>query len=131
MKELKKQIEQVKIACIQDINKAESAEQLEAVRIQYLGRQGAVVDLMKSLKDLSLDEKREIGPLLNTLKNELTAQFEAKLISVGSKKATQEFFDVTAYKPHQIYGSLHVFTQIIQELNAIFSSMGYTIMDGP
>ena len=131
MKELKKQIDQAKIACINAINQAESAEQLEAVRIHYLGRQGSVVDLMKALKDLSLDEKREIGPLLNNLKNELTAQFEAKLSTFGSQKSSRELFDVTAYKPHQIYGSLHIFTQIIEELNGIFSSMGYTILDGP
>lgn len=131
MKELKKLIDQAKIACLSAIKEAESAEQLEAVRIQYLGRQGTLVDLMKSIKDLSLDEKREIGPLLNTLKNELTAQFEEKLSTIDTQKSPRELFDVTAYKPHQLYGSLHIFTHIIEELNGIFSSMGYTILDGP
>ena len=86
---------------------------------------------MKSIKDLSLEQKREFGPILNELKQNLTADFEKKLAMLDNQKSPTNHFDVTAYKPHQIYGNLHIFTQIIEQLNRIFTSMGYTILDGP
>lgn len=131
MKNIKNQIEQVKKAYNQALDNAHSADALEAVRIEYLGRQGILVELMKQLKDLSLDEKREIGPLLNMLKQQLTEDFDKKIQTLSSSKGAQSTFDVTAYKPNQLRGSLHVFTQLIEELNEIFISMGWNIIDGP
>ncbi len=132
MKSIKEAIITIEKDGLESITKATSLDALEQARITYLGRSGLVADLMGKLKPLTLEEKREAGPLLNTLKNTLQEAYDHKNNTLSNKKSnvgTQ--FDVTAYKTHQLHGSLHIYTQIIHELSAIFVSMGYSIADGP
>jgi phenylalanyl-tRNA synthetase alpha chain len=118
-----------------ELNAVTTAEQLEAIRIHYLGRSGLVAGLMAELKSLSLEEKRTMGPELNKLKEALTASFEAtkarleKEQEAAALKAA-EGFDVTSY---QYYGkgSLHPYTLITQEIETLLISMGFTIVEGP
>jgi phenylalanyl-tRNA synthetase alpha chain len=130
MKTLKEQIENAKRTALNAFQNANTSDLLEQARIEYLGRKGILAELMGNLKNASLEEKREIGPLLNQLKNELQALYETKIVQLGTQTNTISF-DVTTYKPHQIYGSLHILTQVHEQLNRIFTSMGYTIADGP
>lgn len=132
MKDLKTEIKTIEAECLSELKKARSLESLESVRVSYLGRNGALTDLMSTLKTLPLDDKRTFGPALNQLKQRLTLAYESRKSELEKKSNTSNaLFDVTAYKPHQIQGSLHLYTQIIEQLSSIFISMGYTIADGP
>lgn len=115
---------------------ASSLENLEQVRVTFLGRKSQLTDLMEQLKELSLEEKKEFGPLLNTIKQECTQQFEEKKQALeAAQRSAQEnqerFFDVTAYLPNYQKGTLHPLTHIQEELTTIFISMGFAIADGP
>ncbi|HLE76427.1 MAG TPA: phenylalanine--tRNA ligase subunit alpha [Candidatus Babeliales bacterium] len=132
MKELEKQIKTIEASCLKELAHARSLESLEAVRVAYLGRSGALTDLMSSLKQLSLDQKRTVGPALNELKQRLHAAYESRQKELEKKSLSSDnLFDVTAYAPNQPHGSLHIYTHIIEQLSSIFISMGYTIADGP
>lgn len=132
MNEIEKQIKKIKAAYVQEIQQAQTIEALEAIRVAYLGRKGTIADLMSQLSSFSLEQKRAIGPLLNQLKQELHDAYEARKNQLETTtKSTAHLFDVTAYKPQQPTGSLHIYTQLIDTLSAIFISMGYTIADGP
>ena len=131
MKSLKNEIESIKKACLEKLKKADSLDALEKIRITYLGRHGKLTDLMGGLKKLSLEGKRQCGPLLNKLKQQLTLEYEKKEKKLNTQGPQKSTFDVSAYKPNQQFGSLHVFTKISEQLNSIFSTMGYTIIDGP
>lgn len=136
METLKKTIGQVRADLLQALTNVTNDQELENVRIAYLGRKGQLSLLMEALKKLSLEEKKHVGPLLNTLKNDAEQAFndKKKFLAEQQEKALLEqkqHFDVTAYKRQELQGSLHIYTHIQEELENIFISMGYAIADGP
>jgi phenylalanyl-tRNA synthetase alpha chain len=136
MEPLEKKLSSLKSAFFKALEDARVDLQLEGVRITFLGRQGLLAQLMDTLKTLSLEEKRVYGPVLNQVKTELNKVFEAKKIALTAQAYEHEqlkkrSFDVTAYQPHQLQGSLHPYTKIIEHIENIFISMGFSIADGP
>lgn len=120
----------------QALTTATQESDLEQVRITFLGRSGKISTLMAGLKDLSLEEKRELGPLFNTLKKNCEAAFEEKKQTLLTTKAHQEalrnqHFDVTASLYQPLHGRLHLYTHLIEQFQNIFISMGWHIADGP
>lgn len=135
MSALKNSIEQLEKNFTQELKAVVSAEQLETLRIKYLGRSGLITGLMSELKNLSLDEKRVMGPELNKLKESMTAAFDAikQRIERQQEEAAlkaAEGFDVTSYH-YAPKGSLHPYTLITQEIETLLISMGFTIVEGP
>ncbi len=132
MNEIEKQIKKIESSYLQEVKAAKTADALEAIRTAYLGRKGLIADLMSTLSTLPLEQKRIIGPRLNQLKQLLEDAYTSHKAQIASPtKAAAHLFDVTAYKPHQPKGSLHIYTHILNSLSAIFTSMGYAIADGP
>lgn len=133
---MKKEIADLTTSFETALKKVRTAQDLEAVRIMFLGRKGKIADLMPKLKTLSLEEKKTFGPLLNELKTSCEEAFTLKEQEITQQRFTQEqakqqFFDVTAYQPDQDRGSLHPLTQLTEEVNNVFISMGFEIGDGP
>ena len=127
--ELKKEFEK-------KLSQISTETDLENLRIEFLSRHGVIANLMGDLKELSLEDKKIYGPKLNSLKQELTQNFEDKKNNLEQEKfkeleAQKASFDVTAYKPFIKYGSLHPYTQTIEHIENILISMGYEIIDGP
>lgn len=113
-----------------------SVEQLEQLRIHYLGRKGALTVLNDLLKSLSVEEKRIIGPKLQALKEDTHTFFEKKknlLIVTDFNKQQKKYvhFDVTASQSSSYEVHKHIYTQVIQELEDCFISMGFDSVDGP
>ncbi len=91
---------------------------------------------MKSLKGLPVDQKRVFGPKLNALKQSAEQSLAEKKHAIFKSQLRAQHeenrnFDVTAYKPNQQFGGLHIYTHIIDQLSDTFMSMGYNIVDGP
>lgn len=136
MKSLKDQINSSKVALNAAYVSCKTLESLEAARVTFMGRSGHIVGLMDELKKLSLEEKREVGPLLNDFKIFAENLFVSCKEGILQEKARLESqamaqFDVTAYTYNKTPGSLHVYTRITNELEDIFTSMGYELADGP
>ena len=136
MKTLHERIQQIKQEFFQALSAATSIEALEQLRILFLGRKGKIAELMTELKTLSLEEKKELGPQLNILKQETEAAYTQQFEELEQKKIQQELlkkrsFDVTEYKPGTLTGTLHPLTQMTQHIEDIFISMGYEIAFGP
>lgn len=111
-------------------------EELEALRIHFLGRNGLISELTNQFKALSAEQKRTLGPLLNELKDSTQESFNQKKIFIENEALLQiikrdENFDVTAYTPHSVVGSLHPLSHTMHQFEDIFTSMGYQIADGP
>jgi phenylalanyl-tRNA synthetase alpha chain len=118
-----------------ELQNATTEQALDQVRVAFLGRSGHMTELMKQLKDLSVDEKRVVGPQLNQLKIDLETSYNKRQeelfnAQVARVHAENKYFDVTAYKKNNLPARLHIYTQIIQELEDIFISMGYDVLDG-
>ena len=109
--------------------------QIKDLEVKYLGRKGLVTSLFKGLKDLSIEEKREVGPKANVIKNELTQAFAQAKKEIEAleleKKLTSEFFDTTIPAPKADVGHIHPLSQVQMEVEEIFSQLGFMIADGP
>lgn len=133
---IREKIKNISSECIKALESSSSLEALEVLRVAFLGRKGKIADLMPQLSSLSIEQKRDIGPLINDLKKNLDYIFEQKkqkLIDMSLKEKEEVFknFDVTAYTPGRMEGSLHPYTHVTQILMNIFSSLGFEICDGP
>ena len=113
----------------EDINSAMTAEEISAVRIKYLGRkQGEITALLRSLKDLSDAEKREKGPLIQELKNEIEEAISFKEEEIKNRGNA---IDITLPGKRIETGHLNLITQTENEIRRIFNSMNFSVIDGP
>lgn len=136
MHDLKTVIEQLRTDLKNELGSVKTMADLEQLRIKYLGRNGSISEAMAQLKELSVDDKKIVAPLLNDLKQwgqDLYEQTKKQLEeqSLKSTLLKRQHFDVTAYRAPNTEGSLHIFTHIIQQLEDIFITMGYEIASGP
>lgn len=136
MKSLSQEIDIIKKELITAIATITNEDSLESVRIAFLGRKGKIANLMEQLKDLPIEEKKIVGPLLNQLKTDAQEQLDARATLLKKeesehKNLSQKNFDVSAYKYNELKGTSHIYTQIIADLEDVFISMGYNIVDGP
>jgi len=136
MKNLSQELEIIKQELTTALAAARDENSLESIRVAFLGRKGKIADLMEQLKNLSLEDKKIVGPLLNQLKQQAQEQLDARATALkqeesAQKKLSHKNFDVSAYKFDELKGTSHIYTQIITDLEDIFISMGYNIVDGP
>ena len=110
---------------------------LEAVRVGALGKKGTISERMKTLGGMSAEERQVMGPALNGLKNAVTEALAArkevlKRAAIAERLKT-ETVDVTLpvrQSPAEA-GRIHPISQVVDEITAIFSDMGFTIAEGP
>lgn len=126
-------IEQLRASFRDKLNAVSQKEDLESVRISFLGKKGPISELMKSLRDMTPEEKKTAGQLINALKEEM----EAAVVN-GAKaleKAAQDMAirQAKKYNPSipsvKDVGSYHPITLVAKEVEEIFSSMGFTVED--
>jgi phenylalanyl-tRNA synthetase alpha chain len=117
----------------QELKSAKNAKELEQARIKYLGRKGLLPEIMEGLKNLPPEERPVAGKYSNEFKSACEALFASRLAELRSDKDTGQAsdFDLTLPGQWQTVGSIHPVTAIIKEAVNIFSSLGFTIADGP
>ena len=125
-------IEEIKKLALKDTEKAKDLQDLEAIRIKYLGRKGELTKILRSLKDLPIEKRRQVGPQAQQLKKELEEKIDEKqnkLSTFNLQSSTK--IDIT--KPgHKIkLGHLHPLTKIEEEIRHIFLSMNFSVLEGP
>lgn len=110
-------------------------EALEALRISYLGRKGALTAVFGSLKGLAPEERKKIGDEANRLREEIErrlAEKKAELEKTSRGSALKkEWLDVSRPGIKSLRGHLHPITRITREIVAIFASMGFAVVEGP
>ncbi len=136
MDSLLQDIVDVRAAYDKELAEVNTVVELEEMRLVFLSRNGKLAVITKQFQELTVDDKRTIGPRLQELKKYVHDTYEAKKTVLEKFKLQQEqlqntLFDVTAYREPLNQGSLHVYTQTIQELENIFISMGYRLVSGP
>ena len=111
----------------------EDAAALENIRVAYLGKKGSITELLKGMKDLSVEEKKDFGGKVNLLKNEATEKIAAKFKELKEKEIEKEInsmpeFDLSV--PANLErGSYHPVTLVQRECERIFKSMGFNVED--
>jgi phenylalanyl-tRNA synthetase alpha chain len=120
---------------IQDkISSIIEVEHLKELYQDILGKKGRITEILKQLKDLSPEEKKEIGIIANQLKDQLTVLFKEKQVELEKKEIQEslqkEFFDILRPIKNRV-GRIHPLSQIQYEVEDIFINMGFQIMEGP
>lgn len=130
---MEKRLKKIEEDALREIEAAKTGEELEAVRIKYMGRKGLFTDFLKSMKDASKEEKPTLGTKANMLKVKLTELFEAKSRALGRKEVTAaSSIDVTMPGvTHIRLGHKHPITQVIDKINEIFIGLGFRVAEGP
>jgi phenylalanyl-tRNA synthetase alpha chain len=119
------------------ITAASDEATLEAVRVAALGRTGSVSALLKTLGGMTPEARKQQGPLINGLKERITAAIAGRKDALRDlaldARLTTETVDVTlpVREPPAEIGRIHPISQVIDELTAIFSDMGFAVAEGP
>ncbi len=132
---MKETIQGIRSEALSAIEGVETPEDLEALRVRYLGRKGKVSLLLKGLGRLEPGKRREAGKQINGLKSlieERLKQRGAELRrTLADEKLHAETLDVTLPGRRPRAGSLHPITTIMNEVEDIFTGLGFSIAEGP
>lgn len=110
---------------------ANDEKELEALRIKYLSKKGVMNELMTAFRDVSGDQKRELGQKLNTLKNALQDKINGLRLALSTKDNNHDDLDLTR-TPYPIkVGTRHPLSIVKSEIIDIFSRLGFSLADGP
>ena len=113
----------------------DDTESLEAWRVAYLGRRGHLTLYLRGLVGMDLEERRVAGALGNQAKGRLEELLEERTRFISevqlAKSASEDQFDVTLPRRPLVTGRLHPTTQIVREICGAFSSMGFSVVEGP
>jgi phenylalanyl-tRNA synthetase alpha chain len=132
---MQSKIEKLKLEMLAELQKADKHDTIRDIEVKYLGRNGVFNDIMKSLKDLPDDQKKTVGKLANETKTGLELAVQQKYaeleMAMLGQIADKEWMDVTVPGIKPLKGHRHLIPKFIEDLEAIFSKMGFAVATGP
>jgi len=131
----KEQLEQIRAAASEALSEIGSLEELDAARVRFLGKKGELTAVLKTMGSLSPEERPAVGQAANQIREQITANIEAKKEELKAKaqdaKLLTETLDVTLPGEPVHIGHKHPLTSVLDEVKEIFLGMGYDIRQGP
>jgi phenylalanyl-tRNA synthetase alpha chain len=128
-------LSEMEVSALARINASSTPEELEAVRVEVLGRKGALALISRDMGKLAPEERARVGKQLNAVKQAVEAAIEAKKARFEEAalraRLESEWIDLTLPAPPPRPGSLHPQTIVQNEIEDLFVSMGFTVLDGP
>ena len=132
---MKQQLEQIRTAAMKALEQAASPEELEALRVQFLGKKGELTAVLKMMGGLSAEERPVMGQLANTVRAEIEQKLDASRNVLKAKlleaKLKSETLDVTVPGTRTPQGHRHPMNLALDEVKDVFVGMGFDIVDGP
>ena len=132
---MKEELQKLKKTFNSDIDNITNLNELNELRVNYLGKKSKLQEISMMMRDLSIEEKKECGKLMNEIKttfeneiNSLKEDLEKKELE---EKLNKERIDVTLPATKIKVGGIHPITKIINEVEDLFISMGYDVLEGP
>src|SRR3954451_16171207 len=108
---------------------------LEQVRVSALGKKGTISELLKTLGGMSPEERKENGPLLNTLRDRVSNAIAVRKTELQQQalnaRLASERVDVTLPVRPEPQGTIHPVSQVLDEITAIFADLGFAVAEGP
>jgi len=128
-------LEELRRSTLAAFASASSLEELEKARVEALGRKGALAQISKEFGRIAAEERALLGKLLNSVKQDLESEYESKKRrfeqSELAERLAGEWIDVTLPAPGTRPGSLHPVTQLQNEIEDLFTSLGFAVLYGP
>lgn len=132
---LHEQIGTLRSSFLQELNTSLSVKDLDALKIKYLGKKGAIQALMMELKTCSQEERPHMGKLINDLREEVVAHWENSLIRLSKEemnaRLAEETIDPTLPGRASFLGKTHPIQQMMDRAVEILIGMGFSVQYGP
>ncbi len=132
---MKAQLEAIRSAALDAINGTQTTAELDAVRVQYLGKKGELTAVLKQMGKLSPEERPVMGQMANEVRAALEGAIETQSAVLAEKaladKLAAETLDVTIPGKEVKIGHKHPMYLALDEIKDIFVGMGFTVLDGP
>jgi len=113
------------------LHNSKTLSELEKLRLDYLGRNGKVNTLLKDIKSIKVDDRKNFGESINKIKDEIELAIGEKLVKLSSREDRDTSFDITRPGKEYPHGSLHLATLAIDEISKIFEKIGFIRMSYP
>ena len=128
-------MENIKNDVLKEIENINDTKTLYDVRVKYLGKKGIISDLLANLGKLSIEEKKKQGPIINSLKQEVTKIFDEKNkeieLNILNEKLKNEKIDISLPSTKITNGAPNIIEKLIEAVEELLMSMGYDVVDGP
>ena len=128
-------VEEVKKLLDEDLKDVSDLKVLDDLRVKYLGKKGLITELNSEIKNIPNEEKKEFGMKVNELKNQFNEFYDSvkeKLeLEELNKKLENEAIDISLPSTKVPVGAPHILEKVIEEVEEVFLSMGYDVVDGP
>lgn len=132
---LQEELERIKEEAERDLQSAVRLDQVEAWRIRYLGKKGALTQVMRRIAELPPEERPSVGRVVNELRDRLEQELEARrrslLAEARQREMAAEAVDVTLPGKYIPRGRCHPLSQVLEEIIEIFVQMGFSVAEGP
>lgn len=132
---MKEKVEKIKQEVIEKITESKSLKEANDIKVEYLGKKGPINELSTHIKELDATERKDFGMMLNELKQSITTIIDEKIKYYEeeelNKKLASEKIDVTLPAAKITVGAPNILEKIIEEIEEVFMSMGYDVVDGP
>lgn len=117
------------------ISSIKDKQQLEEIRVNFLGKKGSVTELFLQLKDLSPEEKKPFGASINALRDQITKKIDEKKDAFATIELNEELrsekIDLSAPVRKEKHGLTHPISKVNQEIEEILASLGFEFASGP
>ena len=132
---MKEKLAKIKQEALESIANASSVEALNDLKVTYLGKKGQLTEILKSMKDVSAEERPKIGQMVNETRSEIEGRIDQMRQEFENKrleaKLKSEVIDVTLPGKKKKLGHIHPNNMILKEVEDIFVGMGYEVVSGP
>ncbi|CDM69249.1 Phenylalanine-tRNA ligase alpha subunit [Clostridium bornimense] len=132
---MQEKLKLIETTAIDELNKAVTKEDIEAVRVKYLGKKGEVTLILRGMGGLSPEERPIVGKLVNDVRGNLEGRIENALTDIKKKEKEErlknEVIDISMPGDKSPLGGKNPLTITMEEIQDIFLSMGFSIEEGP
>ncbi len=129
------EIKKIEETALLEISGAKTIEDIENIKVKYLGKKGELTNILKQMGSLSPEERKVVGVLANKVRNDIENSYIYKKTSIEmdliKEKMEQETIDISISNKGKELGKKHPITKVLDELKEIFIGMGYEIKEGP
>ena len=128
-------LENIKKEYLELVKDIKNEKELYDLRVKFLGKKGVLTEIMKGARDLSPEERPTFGKLVNEVKTFINESLEERKVELAEKalelKLASENIDVTLPSRKVDLGGMNPLNKVIEEVEEIFISMGYSVAEGP
>jgi len=132
---MKEQLNNIRLQAEKDLSEVRSIQELENIRVKYLGKKGELTTILRGMGSLPPEERPAVGQLVNEVRAALEEKIDETKKELAKKgtdaRLRKEVIDVTVPGKRKVLGKKHPLSIVLDEIKEVFIGMGYEIAEGP